>query len=186
MRAVGYRKPLPITEPDALLDIELPAPKSKRRDLIVKIEAVSVNPVDTKLRAGVRPFPGDEYRVLGLDRKFLRQKGEVEAENFNLCCSRDLAMRSLRYNSPRIKARKRNQPETTSRKLIVLPQVLPYRSSPEESDDGDHSFELPYSSTTSDFAPGGKTCNDFRNSITSLCFSGDNCSNFLRESSASP
>jgi hypothetical protein len=76
-----------------------------------------------------------------------------------------------------------------ARQLLPLArrtEVLLYRSSPGESAEDGHSFGLPCSSTTSDFEPGGKTCNDFRNSMTSPCFSGDNCSNFVRESSASP
>lgn len=67
MKAVGYRKPLPITDQDSLVDIEIPQPKPGARDLLVKIESVSVNPADTKLRAGAGPLPGDEYRILGFD-----------------------------------------------------------------------------------------------------------------------
>jgi NADPH:quinone reductase len=52
MRAVAYRKQLPITESDALLDIELPMPEPQGRDLLVQVEAISVNPVDTKQRRG--------------------------------------------------------------------------------------------------------------------------------------
>lgn len=67
MKAVGYKQPQPISNPESLLDIELPKPTPNPRDLLVKIEAVSVNPVDTKVRAGAGPFTGDEYRVLGYD-----------------------------------------------------------------------------------------------------------------------
>ncbi|OXM73750.1 MULTISPECIES: zinc-binding alcohol dehydrogenase family protein [Amycolatopsis] len=65
MRAVAYRKPLPITDPAALEDVELPVRESGPHDLLVRVEAVSVNPVDTKVRAG--SDPGGEPRVLGFD-----------------------------------------------------------------------------------------------------------------------
>lgn len=66
MRAIGYKTPLPITDPDSLIDIDLPRPSPGPRDLLVEIKAVSVNPVDTKVRRSVRP-EGDEWKVLGWD-----------------------------------------------------------------------------------------------------------------------
>ena len=65
MRAVAFTRSLPISEPDALVDIELDRPKPGPRDLLVKVEAVSVNPVDVKMRAGGDPADGP--RVLGFD-----------------------------------------------------------------------------------------------------------------------
>ncbi len=66
MHAVGYKTPLPITDPDSLIDIDLPRPTPEPRDLLVEIKAVSVNPVDTKVRRSVRP-ENDEWKVLGWD-----------------------------------------------------------------------------------------------------------------------
>jgi zinc-binding alcohol dehydrogenase family protein len=66
MKAVGYRRSLPITEADSLIDIELPDPKPLGRDLLVQVKAVSVNPVDTKVRMRQAPQAG-ETRVLGWD-----------------------------------------------------------------------------------------------------------------------
>jgi zinc-binding alcohol dehydrogenase family protein len=66
MRAIGYKTPLPITDPDSLIDIDLPRPSPGPRDLLVEIKAVSVNPVDTKVRRSVRP-EGNEWKVLGWD-----------------------------------------------------------------------------------------------------------------------
>lgn len=66
MRAVAYRHPGPAGGPRALEDVELPRPVPARRDLLVEVRAVSVNPVDTKLRAAVRPA-GGEWKVLGFD-----------------------------------------------------------------------------------------------------------------------
>jgi zinc-binding alcohol dehydrogenase family protein len=66
MKAVGYRKPLPIEDPESLLDVEVPKPEAKGRDLLVEVKAVSVNPVDTKVRASAKP-EGSEYKILGWD-----------------------------------------------------------------------------------------------------------------------
>ncbi|WP_306207017.1 zinc-binding alcohol dehydrogenase family protein [Actinoplanes sp. RD1] len=65
MKAVGYRKSLPIAEPESLVDLEIPVPAPGEHDLLVRVKAVSVNPVDVKVRAG--GDPGDEPRILGFD-----------------------------------------------------------------------------------------------------------------------
>ncbi|CAB5686919.1 Zinc-type alcohol dehydrogenase-like protein SA1988 [Delftia tsuruhatensis] len=67
MKAIGYQKPQPISQPDALMDITLPEPVATGRDLLVRVHAVSVNPVDTKVRAGSAPAEGQDYKVLGWD-----------------------------------------------------------------------------------------------------------------------
>ncbi|KXV58746.1 Zn-dependent oxidoreductase [Acetobacter senegalensis] len=66
MRAVGYQKPLPIENPASLQDIDLPKPVPSGRDLLVEIKAVSVNPVDTKVRRSASPEAG-QWRVPGWD-----------------------------------------------------------------------------------------------------------------------
>ncbi len=66
MRAVGYLKPQPISAESSLMDVDLPMPEAGGRDLLVEIKAVSVNPVDTKVRAGVAHQEG-QYKVLGWD-----------------------------------------------------------------------------------------------------------------------
>ncbi|WP_445501170.1 zinc-binding alcohol dehydrogenase family protein [Microvirga sp. G4-2] len=66
MRAVGYQQSLAITDEASLTDIELPRPEPGARDLVVEIKAVSVNPVDTKVRMRAVPEPG-AYKVLGYD-----------------------------------------------------------------------------------------------------------------------
>jgi len=65
MKAVAHTRALPISDPASLLDIELPKPAPSGRDLLVKVEAVSVNPVDTKRRIAEKKdsLPG----VLGWD-----------------------------------------------------------------------------------------------------------------------
>jgi zinc-binding alcohol dehydrogenase family protein len=66
MKAIAYRKNLPITDADSLADIELPAPTPQGRDLLVEVRAVSVNPVDVKIRANVAPAEG-QAKVIGWD-----------------------------------------------------------------------------------------------------------------------
>ncbi|MEA1648029.1 zinc-binding alcohol dehydrogenase family protein [Nitrospirillum sp. BR 11164] len=68
MKAVGYYVPGTVDRDDALVDLVLPAPTPGPRDLLVRVKAVSVNPVDTKVRMGGmgRP-PAGQARVLGWD-----------------------------------------------------------------------------------------------------------------------
>lgn len=66
MKAIGYRECLPSDDPRSLIDLELPDPVASGRDLLVRVEAVSVNPVDTKVRRNVAPEPG-QARILGYD-----------------------------------------------------------------------------------------------------------------------
>lgn len=65
MRAVAYRHARPVTADDALIDVEIERPEPGPHDLLVKVEAVSVNPVDTKTRGG--NDPGGSVKVLGYD-----------------------------------------------------------------------------------------------------------------------
>lgn len=62
--AVGYRESLPISDPNALVDAKVERPVLQPRDLLVRVEAVSVNPIDIKQRTRVSP---DGLRVLGFD-----------------------------------------------------------------------------------------------------------------------
>lgn len=66
MKAVAYRQSLPIEHAESLLDVTLPEPVPGPRDLLVRVHAVSVNPVDTKVRKRAAP-PAGELKVLGWD-----------------------------------------------------------------------------------------------------------------------
>ena len=66
MKAVAYQKNLPIDDPSALQDIELPDPVATGRDLLVEVKGISVNPVDYKIRKGRQPAAG-QWGVLGWD-----------------------------------------------------------------------------------------------------------------------
>ncbi|KVD40780.1 NADPH:quinone reductase [Burkholderia sp. ABCPW 11] len=72
MKAIVYTQAgLPIDDPQSLYEAELPKPEPGPRDLLVRIDAIAVNPVDLKLRQGVQP---GEPRILGWDAA-----GTVEA-----------------------------------------------------------------------------------------------------------
>jgi zinc-binding alcohol dehydrogenase family protein len=73
MRAVGLYKYLPIEDPESLIDLEIPRPEAHRRDLLVRVKAVSVNPVDAKVRAPKEKVEA-EPKILGWDAA-----GTVEA-----------------------------------------------------------------------------------------------------------
>jgi zinc-binding alcohol dehydrogenase family protein len=75
MKAVGYKRALPIEDPESLLDVNLPEPAPEPHDLLIEVRAVSVNPVDTKERRSKNP-PAGEIRVLGWDAAgIVRQVG---------------------------------------------------------------------------------------------------------------
>lgn len=66
MKAVGFDQPLPVDNPLCLQDIEVPEPACGPHDLLVQVQAIAVNPADTKVRASARPAPGT-WRILGWD-----------------------------------------------------------------------------------------------------------------------
>ncbi len=66
MKAVGYRQAGALGRADSLVDIELDKPVPTGRDLLVKVEAVSANPVDCKIRKSMSP-PEGSWKVLGWD-----------------------------------------------------------------------------------------------------------------------
>ena len=66
MKAVGYKKSLAINEAQSLMDFEAAKPEPAGRDLRVAVKAISVNPVDTKVRKRAEP-PAGETKILGYD-----------------------------------------------------------------------------------------------------------------------
>lgn len=81
MKAIGYYHPLPIDDAQALVDLDLPTPELRPRDLLVRIQAISVNPADVKLRANARP-PADTPRILGYDAVGIVEAAGPEARLF--------------------------------------------------------------------------------------------------------
>ncbi|MFZ0767113.1 MAG: zinc-binding alcohol dehydrogenase family protein [Bradyrhizobium sp.] len=66
MKAVGYKKSLPIESAEALIDFEAAKPEPKGRDIRVAVKAISANPVDYKVRKRAAP-PEGEFKILGYD-----------------------------------------------------------------------------------------------------------------------
>ncbi|OOG62762.1 NADPH:quinone reductase [Rhodanobacter sp. B04] len=73
MKAVALTRYLPVDNPESLVDVELPKPVAGVHDLLVRVAAVSVNPVDTKIRSP-KPQVEAQPKVLGYDAA-----GTVEA-----------------------------------------------------------------------------------------------------------
>jgi NADPH2:quinone reductase len=76
MKAVGLTRYLPIDDPESLKDLLIEKPKAQGHDLVVKVVSISVNPVDTKVRA-----PKDKIeetpKILGWDAAgIVEQAGE--------------------------------------------------------------------------------------------------------------
>lgn len=66
MKAIGYKNSLPITDANSLVDIELEKPTAEGHDLLVKVSAIAVNPVDFKVRQNVAA-EDSTYKVIGWD-----------------------------------------------------------------------------------------------------------------------
>src|SRR6266699_5177572 len=66
MKAVGYKKSLPVDDADSLIDFEAAKPEPKGRDIRVAVKAISANPVDYKVRKRAAP-PEGETKILGYD-----------------------------------------------------------------------------------------------------------------------
>ena len=68
MKAIGFKTSLPITEQNSLFEFETEKPMPGEHDLLVKIEAVSVNPVDFKIRkSNARNIVLDNPKIIGWD-----------------------------------------------------------------------------------------------------------------------
>ena len=66
MKAIGYQQNLPIENQLSLQDIILDTPIAQGHDILVEVKAISVNPVDFKVRQ-TAPATENEYKVLGYD-----------------------------------------------------------------------------------------------------------------------
>lgn len=66
MKAIGFKKYLPITAEESLIEFEVAKPIAKGYDLLVKVEAVSVNPVDVGVRKASHRIL-KEPKIIGWD-----------------------------------------------------------------------------------------------------------------------
>jgi len=68
MKIVSFKQPLPVSDPESFLDLTAETPQPAPRDLLVEIRAISVNPVDAKIRSGGGPGrPDGQLQILGWD-----------------------------------------------------------------------------------------------------------------------
>jgi zinc-binding alcohol dehydrogenase family protein len=67
MNAIGFRQYKPAHDPQALEHFTTAQPVASGRDLLVKVEAISVNPVDTKVRRGTKKQVLEQPRIIGWD-----------------------------------------------------------------------------------------------------------------------
>jgi len=82
MKAIAFTHSRPIEAEDSLLDIDIPVPEPRHHDLLVEVKAVSVNPVDTKIRRNDEPL--GERRVLGFDAAGIVRGVGPEVTNFGI------------------------------------------------------------------------------------------------------
>jgi zinc-binding alcohol dehydrogenase family protein len=66
MKAIGFYQFLPVEDPQSLVEVEVPTPEPGGRDLLVRVKAVSVNPVDVKVRSRHKTA-ASEPQVIGWD-----------------------------------------------------------------------------------------------------------------------
>lgn len=68
MKAVGFKTSLNITDENSFIEFELPIPKPAGYDLLIKIKAVAVNPVDYKIRLNsAKDTVLEDPKIIGWD-----------------------------------------------------------------------------------------------------------------------
>ncbi len=83
MKAIAYQENLSIDNEQSLQMVELPVPKATGKDLLVEVKAISVNPVDFKIRQGRKPADG-EWKVIGWDAAGIVKEIGPEVSLFNV------------------------------------------------------------------------------------------------------
>ena len=68
MQAIGFKTSLPISQADSFIQFEKETPVPKGYELLVKIQAVSINPVDYKIRQNsLKDKISDNPKIIGWD-----------------------------------------------------------------------------------------------------------------------
>lgn len=76
MKAIGFKENLDIENKHSLQDIEVPTPKASGKDVLVEVKAISVNPVDYKIRKNRKPND-DQWEIIGWDASgIVKEVGE--------------------------------------------------------------------------------------------------------------
>jgi zinc-binding alcohol dehydrogenase family protein len=83
MKAVAFTDSLPIDDIHSLIDIEVPTPTATGRDILVEVKAISVNPVDYKIRQNVPPIDG-QAKILGWDASGVIIEIGQDVENYQV------------------------------------------------------------------------------------------------------
>ena len=81
MKAIALLEKLPLDAPNCFVEIDLPKPGPGPRDLLVRVKAISVNPVDYKVRRK-REASETEPKVLGWDAAGVVESVGVEVTLF--------------------------------------------------------------------------------------------------------
>jgi NADPH2:quinone reductase len=84
MKAIGARQFLPVSDPGCLVEFDAVKPAPGPMDLLVKVRAVAVNPVDTKIRASLGAQPLDPPRILGWDAAGIVEAVGAEVGGFSI------------------------------------------------------------------------------------------------------
>ena len=82
MKAIGYNKAGPITEPDSLVEFETNKPALRPHDLLVEVRGISVNPVDVKVR--VSSEPKNSTKIIGYDAAGIVREVGDKARRFKV------------------------------------------------------------------------------------------------------
>ena len=83
MKVISFHKSLPIAEPESLIDLTADRPSCGPHDLLVEVRAISVNPVDAKIRAGGGPGGlHGELPILGWDAAGVVREAGTEVTLF--------------------------------------------------------------------------------------------------------
>ena len=84
MKAIGARMFLPVSDPSCLVEFETETPVPGPLDLFVKVRAVAVNPVDTKIRASLGSQVCEPPRILGWDAAGTVESIGAEVRGFSV------------------------------------------------------------------------------------------------------
>lgn len=80
MKAIGFKTSLPISKADSFIEFETEKPHPTGKDLLVKVQAVSVNPVDYKVRkTSLKDKTQEQPKIIGWDAV-----GIVEAVGYDV------------------------------------------------------------------------------------------------------
>ncbi|MFW1643744.1 zinc-binding alcohol dehydrogenase family protein [Acinetobacter guillouiae] len=83
MKAVAYKKPFAISETNVFSEIEIEQPVATGHDLLIEVKAISINPVDVKIRQRTSP-DNDTWKILGHDAVGIVKAIGEKVQNFKV------------------------------------------------------------------------------------------------------